>query len=107
VFTPVQECTCRSLDTHKSQGLTRPMVLLASEPDLPRVRAMIAASVPLDTECLDGTWRQKDGQIIMARRYADPAPSFPEGFDIYVCNGGHVFSPGERTHIKRWRSAAR
>jgi hypothetical protein len=103
-----QECACRVLDEHRTNisRKRRPFVILAPKQDLPDVRNMISASMPAGSQCFGANWLSPDGEVIAIRGFDEDIPTYKDGFDLEVCNGGRDYSPDERRHVERWRKAS-
>lgn len=102
-----QECACRVLDEHRtdSSRKKRPFVILAHREDVRGVRNMVSASMPPGSECFGANWRAPNGEIIAVRSLDEDVPTYADGFDLDVCNGGRDYSADERRHVERWRKA--
>jgi len=104
-----QDCACRAIDNHwaATPRKRRPFVVLTSEDDYAEVQKVVSVSMPDGSECLGSVWRTPDGELVTVRKYMDPLPTYEDGFELSVCNGGRVYSTPETKNIKRWRNAAR
>lgn len=104
-----QECVCRVLDDKREDDTRedRPFVILTGEDTVKEVAHMVGASMPEGSECFGSAWRSPTGEIVSVKRYSEPVPEFPTGFDLAVCNGGREYTSDERRDLKRWRDAAK
>tara|TARA_R110000824_G_scaffold178951_2_gene358965 strand:+ start:265 stop:522 length:258 start_codon:yes stop_codon:yes gene_type:complete len=81
-----------------------PLVILTSDKDIEKVRAIVAVSLTQGTFSDGSTWKPKDRLEVSVYRYED-AP-IPKPFELAVCNGGKDLSEQQKDALKKWEDAA-
>ena len=104
MLTTTEEGVCRVLD-RRGLSSRKVLVVVASSANLRKIHNMVAASLPVGSECTGSTWYVPDGTSVEVLAYEDNIPAGrTEPYDIEVCNAGVTLTPAELDHLKRWRA---
>lgn len=107
MLTTTEECACRAVD-NRGKSSRKALVVVAPLANLKKIHNMVAASLPVGSECTGSTWYVPDGTTVEILAYEDPLPTGrTEGYDLEVCNAGLPLTAVELDHLKRWRAASR